>query len=120
MADILIVDDNKDVLKVLKEMLEAGGHAVETANSGEDALALARDLPQLIILDVKMPGMSGYEVMDRLKAGKETKGIPILILTAWDHIGSKEEALEKGASGYIGKPIQLKDLLAKVEEVLSF
>lgn len=82
-ADILIVDDNPINLQVLSGILEDGGYKVRAALSGEVALrAASRERPDLVLLDIRMPGMSGFDVCQRLKAGKDTQDIPVIFISA--------------------------------------
>ncbi len=116
---ILIVDDDQASSNVLAAMLEAEGYAVRYAANGEAALAeVARDLPGLILLDIMMPGMDGFEVVARLKAGDETRAIPVVMLTVLDDRESKLRALESGAEEFLTKPVDRADLLARVRNLL--
>ncbi len=112
---ILIVDDNPGNLAVIGELLQPG-YAVRAANSGPRALKLARMSPQpdLILLDVMMPEMDGYEVMRRLREAPETATIPVILLTALDSLEDEERGLLQGAMDYITKPIRAPILMARV------
>ncbi|MBD2020010.1 response regulator [Leptolyngbya sp. FACHB-36] len=112
---ILIVDDLADNLFLLKTILEAEGYAVEAASSGRDALARVEEAtPDLLLLDVMMPDMTGYEVAHRLRQNSRFASLPIVLITAHD-----ESALDRGeavgANGFIRKPIDLDELLARVQ-----
>ncbi|TAN65162.1 MAG: GGDEF domain-containing response regulator [Methylobacter sp.] len=113
---ILVVDDTLESLGLLTDILEAEGYYVLPANSGEIALAsIAVTLPQLILLDILMPGMDGFEVLRRLKSRPETHKIPVIILSAFSETEQRVKGLEKGAIDFISKPFQRQELLAKVK-----
>jgi two-component system OmpR family response regulator len=121
MKKILIIDDEKDFCFFVKQNLElAGGYQVVMAASGKDGIAAAiRHKPDLIILDVIMPLMSGFEVLQALKEGKATTMIPVIMLTAVDTDEAKEKALGLYNEDYIVKPVALSELKTKIEAVLS-
>jgi signal transduction histidine kinase len=112
---ILIVDDNPTNLAVLSQALKGAGLAVRTAEDGESALELVtRKLPALILLDVQMPGISGFEVCQKLKADPKTQGIPIIFTTALADTESKIKGLSLGAVDYIPKPFEQEEAIARV------
>jgi putative two-component system response regulator len=117
---ILIVDDNPENLTVIGELLQPR-HAVRAANSGARALVLAAMAPQpeLILLDVMMPAMDGYEVLERLRADPLTAEIPVMFLTALDDQADEERGLKLGAVDYVTKPIHPPILLARVNTQLE-
>ena len=117
---LLIVDDNPDNLTVLAELL-LPHYQVLAANSGQRCLNLAGapQRPDLILLDVMMPGMSGYEVLERLHDNPKTSDIPVIFLTAMDSIQDEEHGLDQGAVDYITKPIRPSILLARVRNQLD-
>ncbi|MEO8287077.1 MAG: response regulator transcription factor [Chloroflexota bacterium] len=117
MQRILVVDDDQSVINLLKRGLSYEGFAVDTAASGPDGLALARErYPDLVILDIMMPGMDGLEVLGRLRAADPR--IPILMLTARDTSADQVEGLQKGADDYVVKPFAFEVLLARVQALL--
>jgi diguanylate cyclase (GGDEF)-like protein len=119
-ATLLIVDDTPANLKVLAAMLKNSGYKVRSAVDGESALeAIAAARPDLLLLDVMMPGMNGYEVCSRLKSDPQTLGIPIIFLSALDDALDKVKAFQVGAADYITKPFQIKEVLARVENQLT-
>jgi DNA-binding response OmpR family regulator len=119
-ARILIVDDEPYNRQLLEVMLASESYVLETAASGEEALALvALQPPDLILLDVMMPGMDGYQVATRLKSDLATRDILIILLTALDDRNSRMHGLSTGADGYITKPIDLLDLRARVKATLG-
>lgn len=115
---ILVVDDEKDILDMLAYNLQKEGYAVLTARDGTAALEQAVRLPDLILLDVLMPGMDGWEVCKQLKRDPKTAGIPLVFLTAKDTEFDEVLGLELGADDYITKPIALRSLLARVRAAL--
>jgi CheY-like chemotaxis protein len=108
---ILIVDDNPANLKLARVVLSAEGYDVRTAGDAEEALnALQSFHPRLILMDLQMPGMDGFELTRRLKADPATRGIVILALTAYAMKGDEERAREAGCDGYVAKPIDTRSL----------
>lgn len=119
-ADILIVDDNPENLRFLTRWLVQKGYNARPALSGKIALMTVRQtIPDLILLDVTMPEMDGYEVCQRLKSDSRTKSVPIIFLSALSDIVSKVKAFEVGGADYITKPFQLEEVLARVENQLT-
>ena len=118
-ARILIVDDHEDNIELLRARLEARGYCIDTAMDGEQALArVANTAPDLILLDVMMPRIDGFEVVRRLKADKTLPFIPIILQTALDSTEHKVEGLDAGADDYITKPINFAELEARVKSML--
>jgi CheY-like chemotaxis protein/MinD-like ATPase involved in chromosome partitioning or flagellar assembly len=116
---VLIVDDSLDVVKMVGLMLQGQGYEILAAQSGAQALMKAQsDNPDVIILDVMMPGIDGYEVCRRLRADPATAHIPILMFTAKSTLGDKVAGFEAGADDYLTKPIRPADLIARLEAVL--
>jgi phosphate regulon transcriptional regulator PhoB len=116
---ILIVDDEKDIVKMLEYNLKKEGFRTVAAYDGEDALSSAlRDHPQLIILDLMLPGMDGLEVCKALKKEQKTAAIPLIMLTAKAQEADKIVGLELGADDYITKPFSPRELIARVKAVL--
>ncbi len=117
---ILIVDDDIDSLKLIGLMLQRHGYEVAAANAGNQAVSkAASDLPDLIILDVMMPDMDGYEVTRRLRANPTTRTIPIIMFTAKTLIDDKVKAFELGADDYLTKPTHPAELASRVKAILS-
>ena len=120
MDKIIVVDDELDILDFIQLSLEADGFEVITASSGQEALAkIKRGLPDLILLDIMMPQMNGYEVMNILKADKLTRNIPVIMLTALTQVDDKIKGLNIGADDYITKPFDLRELTARVNAILK-
>ncbi len=117
MLRILVIDDDPAVTSLLKRGLSYEGYAVDTAESGERGLALARERPpDLVILDIMMPGIDGLEVTRRLRAAGDP--LPILLLTARDATADQVRGLETGADDYVVKPFTFEVLLARVHALL--
>lgn len=117
---ILIVDDELDNVKLLEKRLHADGYQTLLAYNGEEALRLARtELPGLILLDLMMPGLSGYDVAQTLKSEPHTADIPYIFITAKSAVNSRVCGLEMGASDYIVKPFHYKELLARIKNTMQ-
>src|SRR3989338_8747663 len=119
-ATILVVDDDDGFsLKLLSKMLALDGHAVRTAASGEEAFAsVAEQLPDLVLLDVMMPGIDGLEVTRRFKADPRTRPIPIILITALEDGDSRIKGLEAGAEEFLSKPVNRAELQLRVKNLL--
>jgi two-component system, OmpR family, alkaline phosphatase synthesis response regulator PhoP len=116
---ILVVDDERDILELVKYNLEKEGYRVTTVASGEDALSQARTrIPDLVVLDLMLPGVDGLEVCRRLKTDPRTIAIPIVMLTAKGTEADVVTGLELGASDYVTKPFSPRVLTARVRAVL--
>ncbi len=117
---ILIVDDAPANLRLLSQMLSKLGYGVRAVTSGKRALTSVRTAPpDLILLDIKMPGMDGYEVCKHLKADPEMRNIPVIFISALDDIQDKVQAFAAGGVDYITKPFQIEEVLARVDTHLA-
>ena len=117
--NILVVDDNKANVDLLDALLSSRGYTLFKAYSGEDALRMVEDVsPHVILLDVMMPKMDGYEVCRRLKEKDTTRFIPVIMLTALSDIDDKIKGIEAGADDFISKPFQRPELLARVKSLV--
>ena len=117
---ILIVDDDLDILELLKMNLEPEGYNVRTANDGESAVQSAcANPPDLILLDVMMPHKDGFQVIEELKNIEDTKNVPVILVTARGQTEDKILGLDTGADDYITKPFDLREVTARVEAVLG-
>jgi len=115
-TQILVVDDDPEIASFIRRGLAYEGYTVETAADGNEALAKARDRePDLVILDIMMPGIDGIEVAKRLRAGGE---VPIIMLTARGTTADKVTGLESGADDYLVKPFEFDELLARIRALL--
>jgi two-component system response regulator MprA len=117
---LLVVDDDASITAFLKRALSYEGYQVETAMDGPSGLAAARDNPpDLVILDIMLPGIDGVELLRRLRAGEtETGALPILMLTARDEVSDRVAGLDAGADDYLVKPFALEELTARVRALL--
>lgn len=119
-GDVLVVDDTLVNLRILTEMLAAQGYKVRPVTSGQQALAAAAAaVPDLVLLDINMPGMSGYEVCTQLKSQPETRDVPVIFMSARDEVLDKIRAFEVGGVDYVTKPFHLEELLARVATHVS-
>ncbi len=119
-GDILIVDDTPDNLRLLSAMLTEQGYEVRSVTNGATALMGVRaQPPDLILLDINMPDMSGYEVCQQLKANLNSKEIPVIFISALNEAIDKVKAFAIGGSDYITKPFQLEEVLARIENQLT-
>ena len=119
-GNILLVDDRPENLKLLSDLLEEQGYEVQQAINGVVALqALARDCPDVILLDINMPDLDGYTVCQRLKANPQTQDIPVIFVSAFDQAWDKVKAFSLGGSDYITKPFKTVEVLARVENQLK-
>ena len=117
---ILIVEDNKDSRELVIKVLKNRGYLLVEAVDGEDALLKATEqLPDLILMDISIPKIDGFEVTRRLKERENCKDIPIIALTAHAMKGDKEKALQAGCDGYISKPINVRQLPDQIQAFLG-
>lgn len=120
-AKILIIEDNEQNLYMLTFLLEQEGHEVFSAVSGLLGLELAAKIrPDLILLDIQLPGMDGYAVARSLKGNPGLKSIPIVAVTSYAMVGDRERVLASGAEGYIEKPINPDTFVTEVERFIRF
>lgn len=117
-ARILVVDDEEDICAILKFNLSKGGYEVVTANSAEEALTLDIASFNLLLLDVMMGGMSGFELTGKLKTDPKTAGVPVIFITARDTEDDAVEGLDLGADDYISKPFSIREVVSRVKAVL--
>lgn len=120
MARILIVDDSPTEVHVLKNILDKNGFETLTAQSGEEGIETAkREQPDLILMDVVMPGLNGFQATRQLARGAETSAIPIIIVTTKDQDTDRVWGMRQGAKDYITKPVTEGDLVGKVRAALT-
>jgi DNA-binding response OmpR family regulator len=120
MAKILLAEDEQHIAEMIIFKLTNGGHQVIRAHDGEEAVLLAgQETPDLILLDVMMPALTGFEVLRRLKADPARRAIPVIMVTAKGQERDVVRGLQDGATDYIVKPFSLKELAARVELVLQ-
>lgn len=120
MARILIVDDSPTEVHVLSKMLMTNGHVTISASNGEEGIQVARDeIPDLILMDVVMPGMNGFQATRKLSRDLMTKDIPVIIVTTKDQETDREWGMRQGARDYLVKPVEVGNLVAKIEQALA-
>ncbi len=117
---ILVIEDNPMNLELVGEVLVAAGMSVIGARNGQEGLKLAlQQQPHLILLDIRLPGLDGYGVLQRLKADPVTSTIPVIALTAQAMVGDKEQALSAGFDHYIPKPVDTRALPGEIRSLLG-
>jgi DNA-binding response OmpR family regulator len=120
MKKILVVDDEDDILHFLELVLREKGYGVATAAGGHEALTKAQlEKPDLILLDIMMPQMDGWEVLKLLRVDPETAQIPVAMLSARTEAKDRVQGLQEGAIDYICKPFSLQELLGKIETIFQ-
>jgi two-component system cell cycle response regulator DivK len=112
---ILVVDDQEDNRRILRDLLTASGFEVIEATTGEDGVSLAEaQTPDLILMDIQLPGIDGYEATRRIKAKPALQAIPLIVVTSYALSGDDAKAFAAGANDYVSKPFSPRALLAKV------
>ena len=120
MSLILIIEDNDKNLKLVRDVLQVKGYATIEAGTAEDGIALARECkPDLVLMDIQLPGMNGIDALKVLRADAVTAGIPVIAVTASVMQQDRNLITEAGFDGYIGKPINLKEFLDSVRGMLE-
>ena len=113
---VLVVEDNEKNMKLFRDVLQAKGYEPLEATSGEEAVALATEhVPDLILMDVQLPGIDGIEALGRIRSDERTSAIPVVALTAQAMAGDRERFLESGFDGYISKPVDVLEFVQTVE-----
>ena len=116
---VLVVDDEDNIIELIRLGLRYEGFQVEVASDGEQGIALAQRIdPDLVILDVMMPGIDGLEVCRRLRSNPTTRNVPVLMLTAKDEVGDRILGLQTGADDYLTKPFDFYELLERIKAIL--
>ena len=114
---VLIIEDEKLIIVSTQMVLEAAGFRVESATNGEDGIAKAKSLaPDLVLLDIMMPGIDGWETLTRLKRAAATANVPVIIFTAREHARGHQKSAEMGAADYFRKPFEPDELIELVEK----
>jgi CheY-like chemotaxis protein len=120
MAHILVVDDSEPELDLMTYLLRARGHEVVPASGGAEAVEIALgSMPDLILMDIQMPGMTGYEALDALRRSDRADVCPVIALTAYGVVGDREKALAAGFDGYFSKPITPATFMDQLEAFLD-
>jgi two-component system cell cycle response regulator DivK len=117
---VLVVDDHEDNRRILRDLLTSAGYDVIEATTGEEAVATAAARrPDLILMDIQLPGIDGYEATRRIKADDALRRIPLIVVTSYALSGDDVKALAAGADAYVAKPFSPRAMLAKVREYLA-
>ena len=117
---ILVVEDQADNRQIIRDMLAPTDYEITEAESGEEALAaIAKQRPDLILMDIQLPVMDGYEATRRIKADPELKSIPVIAVTSYALSGDDDKARAAGCDGYVTKPYSPRQLLEKIQHYLS-
>lgn len=117
---ILVVEDNPLNLKLLRDVLQVAGYEVIEARSGEDGVRLAEeDPPDLVLMDLQLPGIDGYEALRRLRQPKSVPNVPVVAVTAFAMAEDRKRAMAAGFDGYVEKPISVRELPGRVEAFLN-
>ncbi|MEK7879200.1 MAG: response regulator [candidate division NC10 bacterium] len=116
---ILVIEDQEDNRRILRDLLASASYEMIEAVTGEDGVALAEThRPDLILMDIQLPGLDGYEATRRIKANPELRQIPIIAVTSYALSGDEAKARAAGCDGYVTKPFSPRQLLAKIREYL--
>jgi two-component system cell cycle response regulator DivK len=117
---ILVVEDQEDNRQILRDLLGSAGYELTEAENGEEAVAaVAKRRPDLILMDIQLPIMDGYEATRRIRTNPDLKSVPIIAVTSYALAGDEDKALSAGCNGYVTKPYSPRDLLAKVRAYLA-
>ena len=117
---ILVVEDQEDNRQILRDLLTKNGYEIIEAENGEEALiAVEKQRPDLIVMDIQLPILDGYEATRRIKANPELRSIPIIVVTSYALSGDETKAREAGCDAYVTKPYSPRQLLAKIREYLA-
>jgi len=117
---ILVIEDHEDNRRIMRDLLTSAGYEVIEAVTGEEGVTAAEThRPDLILMDVQLPGLDGYEATRRIKANRSLQKVPIIIVTSYALSGDDVKAFEAGCDAYVSKPFSPRELLAKIREFLS-
>jgi two-component system cell cycle response regulator DivK len=117
---ILVVEDQEDNRRIMRDLLASAGYEVMEAVTGEEGVTAAEShLPDLILMDIQLPGLDGYEATRQIKANPDLQHIPIIVVTSYALSGDDVKAFEAGCDDYVSKPFSPRELLAKIREYLQ-
>ena len=117
---VLVIEDQEDNRRIVRDLLTSAGYEVTEAVTGEDGITAAEaHRPNLILMDVQLPGLNGYEATRRIKANPALRHIPIIVVTSYALSGDDVKAFEAGCDAYVSKPFSPRELLAKIREFVS-
>ena len=116
---ILVVEDHEDNRRILRDLLTSSGFVVIEATTGIEGVQLTKShLPDLILMDIQLPGIDGYEATRQIKADPSLKDIPIIVVTSYALSGDAKKAFQAGCDGYIAKPYSPRELLRRIQKIL--
>jgi len=119
MSLILIVEDNEKNMKLVRDILQAKGHATMEAGTAEDGIRMALErVPDLVLMDIQLPGMNGMQALKVLRAEPKTAGVPVVAITASVMTQDRQQIMDTGFDGFIEKPINLKEFLSTVHSAI--
>ena len=117
---VLVIEDHEENRRILRLLLASAGIDMIEAVTGEEGVAAAeKERPDLILMDIQLPGLDGYEATRRIKANPELKGIPVIAVTSYALSGDEQKTRDAGCDGYIAKPYSPRQMLSKVREILG-
>lgn len=117
---VLIVEDQEDNRRIIRDMLRHAGYQIDEVTTGEDAIAhVAAQRPDLILMDVQLPGLDGYATTRRIRADEDLRGVPVIAVTSFALAGDDQKAREAGCDDYIAKPYSPRMLLQKIKDLLG-
>lgn len=120
MKKILVVEDNENNLYLITFILEKAGYRVVAAKTGEEGVGLAlKEQPDLILMDIQLPGVNGLETTRRIRGAESGERIPIIALTSYALVGDREQVIAAGCTGYIEKPINPETIMGEIEKYLA-
>lgn len=115
---ILVVEDQEDNRRILRDLLTSSGYEMIEAGDGEEAIRCAALIPDLILMDIQLPELDGYEATRRIKSDPQLRHIPIIVVTSYALSGDEQKARAAGCDAYVAKPYSPRELLAKIREFL--
>ena len=120
-SKILVIEDDPNILTLIRQTLQRAGYEVITATNGSEGLRLVQETqPHLIVLDITMPGLDGYQVCHYVRNDEATKHLPIIMVTAMSRPADQRRGFELGADDYLPKPFQIAELITRVQSLLFF
>jgi two-component system cell cycle response regulator DivK len=120
MQTVLVIEDNKDNLKIVTYSLQRAGYTVRAAESGEEGLRMAvEEKPAFILMDINLPGMDGIETTKKIRASRSNGSIPIIAITSYAMTGDREKILTAGCNGYIEKPIDPITIVEQIHKIIE-
>lgn len=119
MRTALVIEDNKDNVKLVTYALKRAGYAVRAAGTGEEGLRMAAERPDFILMDINLPGMDGIETTKRIRASESAGSVPIIAVTSYAMTGDRERILAAGCNGYIEKPIDPLTIIEQIHKIIG-